>query len=108
MDAPNPEKLAKYEGWIRDLEARQKALAGQRSFYLRTFVALAVGSAAGFFVHPWIGAACLFTGVLMCLFGFYVVLVREGEYTRELELARRDAEAMRDAMGASNRQSNAS
>jgi hypothetical protein len=90
-------QLAAYEAWIVTLTARQKELASQRSFYLRLFVALPFVAGLGFLVHLWIGAAALFTGVLMCAFGFYVVMGRESEYVREIALTRRAADDLRAA-----------
>jgi len=88
-------KLAAYEAWIATLTERQKELASQRSFYLRLFVALPFVAGLGFFVHVWVGAAALFTGVLMCAFGFYVVMGRQAEYVREIALTRRAADDLR-------------
>ena len=88
-------QLAAYEAWIVALTARQKDLASQRSFYLRLFVAIPFVAGLGFLVHLWIGVAALFTGVLMCAFGFYVVMGRESEYVREIALTRRAADELR-------------
>lgn len=94
-------KLLAYDAWIVELTARQKELAGQRRFYLRLFVAIPFVSGLAFFVNLWLGAAALFTGVLMCAFGFYVVMGRESEYVRELALTRRAAEELRERVTAS-------
>jgi hypothetical protein len=91
------EQLEKYEAWIRELESRQKILASNRAAYLRGFVVALVVSAAGFFWNTWIGAATLFTGILFCAFGFYVVMVREGEYVRDLKHTRREVYRLRAA-----------
>lgn len=88
-------KIEAYEAWIATLIERQQDLARQRTFYLRLFVALPFVAGLGFLVHFWIGVAAAFTGVLMCVFGFYVVLGREAEYTREIALTRRAADHLR-------------
>lgn len=93
------EQAAKYEDWIRELEARQKALAGSRQRYLTFFAAALVASTFGFAWNAWIGAATLATGILFCAFGFYVVLARDGQYTREIEATRRTARALRRGAG---------
>ena len=89
------EQLEKYEAWIRELESRQKILASNRTAYLRGFVLAFALSALGFFWNTWIGAATLFTGILFCAFGFYVVMVREGEYVRDLKHTRREVHRLR-------------
>ncbi len=89
-------QLAKYEAWIRELEARQTTLAGSRTRYLRFFIGAAIASIVGFAWNPWVGAGTLCTGLLFCLFGFYVVVVRERDYVRELEEARAMARRLRE------------
>ena len=89
-------QLEKIEGWIVELEARQRTLGASRTSYLRFFVASLVASALGFVWNVWIGAAALFTGVLFCAFGFYVVLQREAEYRRELAQFRETARKLRE------------
>jgi hypothetical protein len=89
------EQLAKYEAWITELESRQKILAASRTGYLRFFVGALVASAGGFFFNLWIGAATLFTGVMFCAFGFYSVMIREGDYVRELKATRREVARIR-------------
>jgi len=93
------EQIEKYETWIRELEARQKTLAGSRQGYLRFFAGVLVASGAGFVWNPFLGAATLVTGVLFCAFGFYVVLGRERDYRDELVAMRRTAEDLRRAAG---------
>jgi hypothetical protein len=97
------ERIAKYEAWIRELEERKARLGRTRGAWLRLFVAIAVASFAGFLFGPWIGAASAFTGVLMCLFGVYTVLVREGDYDRELAGARRDLARLRPVVEGADR-----
>ena len=92
------EQLARYEDWIRELEARQATLAGSRRRYLRFFVGVMVASIAGFVWSAWVGAATLFTGVLFCLFGVYVVLGRERDYRDELAATRRTVRDLRRAL----------
>ena len=89
------EQVAKYEAWIRELEARQKTLAASRRRYLGFFVAALVASTLGFVWNAWVGAAGLVTGILFCVFGFYVVLARDGQYTREIEATRRTVTTLR-------------
>jgi len=85
-----------YEAAIRELETRQAELEKNRGGYMKIFVALAVISAGGFFWNVWLGAATLFTGALMCLFGVYVVRVRAGDYALELEHLRETVAELRD------------
>ena len=89
-------RLAKYDAWIRELEQRQRTLAGSRLSYLRFFAGAGVVSCVGFAWNPWVGAGSLVTGVLFGAFGFYVVLRREGEYVRELGEARETAGRLRE------------
>jgi hypothetical protein len=89
------EKLETYDAWLRELERRQEALQKERSFYQRSFLALPFISALGYAVSVWIGAAALFTGLIMCVFGFYVVVGRAREYEREILLTRRAADELR-------------
>jgi hypothetical protein len=96
-------QLAKYEAWIAELERRQTTLAGSRRGYLRFFAASLAVSSLGFVWNPWVGAGTLFTGVLFCAFGFYVVLRREGEYVRELAAVRETARRLRKGAEAPRR-----
>jgi hypothetical protein len=89
------EQVTKYEAWIRELEARQRTLAASRSGYLGFFAAMLVVSTLGFAWNAWVGAATLVTGILFCAFGLYVVLARDGQYTREIEATRRTVTALR-------------
>ena len=82
-----------------DLEARKAALGRSRGAWIRFFIALAVVSFGGFFFGPWVGGASIFTGLLMCAFGVYTVLVREGDYDRDLAGARRDLARLRGGGG---------
>ena len=93
----NSERLAKYEGWVRELEARQKNLANTRARYSRLFVGLAVVSPFGFVWGPRFGLGALFTGLVMCAYGFYTVVVREQQYVREIAQTRSDIEDLRDS-----------
>ncbi len=105
MSAAELEKLAKYEEAIRELEAREADLARSRGGYMKIFTALALVSLAGFFWNVWAGAATLFTGVLMFIFGVYVVRVRAGDYSLELMHLRETAEELRSTMRAPSRPS---
>jgi hypothetical protein len=95
MSAADLEKLARYEEAIRELEARQGELEKNRAGYMKMFAALVVVSFAGFFWNVWLGAATFFTGVLMGVFGVYVVRVRAGDYALELEHLRETMEELR-------------
>jgi membrane protein required for beta-lactamase induction len=90
-------QLEKYEAWIRELESRQRDIASHRPGYLRLFVGIVVVSVLGFVWDVWFGVGSLVVGILMCAFGFYTVLFRQGEYTRELEDLRRTADDLRAA-----------
>jgi hypothetical protein len=90
-------QLARYETWIRALEARQKTLAESRARYLGFFAAAAGASSLGFFWGPWVGAGTFFSGIVFAVFGFYAVRVRERDYERELGEARVMAERLREA-----------
>ncbi len=98
MSAP---QLAKYEAWIRELEQRQRTLAGSRTRYLLFFGAAAPVSSLGFVWGPWVGAGALFSGLVFGVFGFYAVRVRERDYVRELGEARETARRLREGMLAS-------
>jgi len=89
-------QLEKYEGWIAELEARQRELASDRAFYVRLFIGIVPVSALGFLWHRLLGMGTLFTGVLMCVFGFYFLLVRESDYTHHLALLRATAQELRE------------
>lgn len=97
------DQLAKYEAWISELESRQKDIAEHRTGYLRLFVGLLIVSTVGFYWGVWIGVGAFLTGILACLFGFYTVLFREGEYVKELKSLRRVAGDLRAAAQASER-----
>jgi hypothetical protein len=89
------EQLAKYEDWIREIERRQADIAVNRPRYLRFLVGLLVASLLGFLVGTWFGVGTLVVGILMCAFGFYTVLFREGEYEQELVHLRNVAKGLR-------------
>ena len=92
------EKLAKYEAWAREIEARQAALARSRTKWMRAFTVIVIASPLGFFFGAWMGASTVFTGVMFSLFGVYTVLVREAEYRRDLARTRAEiAQLRRDA-----------
>jgi hypothetical protein len=86
----NAERLRKYEAWIVELEARKASLARRAPGLRRAFLATLVLSGAGFLVSPWIGAGTSFTGVLIWVFGGYVLRVRLNEYADELRMAREE------------------
>ncbi len=90
------EKLAKYEAWILELESRQRTLATSRATYARLFAASLVLSFAGFFWNQWVGAGALLTGILFCIFGYYAIAVRQGDYERELKQTRREVARLRE------------
>jgi hypothetical protein len=89
------EKLALYEARIEEIERRQTNLARGRTGYMRLFVAIPVVSVLGFLFGVWFGAATLATGILMGIFGFYTVSVREGDYERELDGLRSVVDGLR-------------
>jgi hypothetical protein len=89
------ERLAKYEAWILELEAREKKLAASRPRYARLFVAIPIVSTLGFVWNPWVGVGTLLTGIMCCAFGFYVVAVRADDYVRELRSMRAEVERLR-------------
>jgi hypothetical protein len=91
------EQLEKYEAWIQELERRQIDIAVNRPRYLRFLVGLLIASTLGFFWGVWFGLGALVTGILMCAFGFYTVLFREGEYEKELAHLRHVADELRAA-----------
>jgi NADH:ubiquinone oxidoreductase subunit 3 (subunit A) len=95
-NADRRQKLAKYEASIREIESRQAELHASRTGYQRLFVAIAVVSALGFAWNKMLGAATLFTGVLMCAFGFYTVRVRLSDYRHELAGLREVAGQLRE------------
>jgi hypothetical protein len=92
------QKLAKYEAAIRDVEARQADLSRNRAGYMRLFAALAVLSLGGFFWNRWLGVGTLLTGVLIYVFGVYVVRMRARDYRFELEGLRETTEELRDEL----------
>lgn len=96
MSPADQEKLAKYEEAIRELEARQAELEKNRGAYMKVFAVIVVASLAGFAWNVWLGAATLFTGALMGLFGVYVVRVRAGDYALELAHLRETVDDLRD------------
>jgi hypothetical protein len=96
MDA---EKLARYEDAIRELESRQADLQKNRGGYMKLFVGLVVVSFVGFFWNRWAGVGTLVTGVLMWVFGVYVVRIRAGDYELELAELRQTAAELREAQG---------
>lgn len=90
-------QLEKYEAWIREVETRQAELARSRDGYMRIFYVLPFLSLLAFFKNVGVGAAALFTAVLMSAFGIYTVLVREGDYELNLKQTRKTAAALRKA-----------
>jgi hypothetical protein len=90
-----PEQLEKYDAWIRELERRQVDIAVNRPRYLRFLVGVLIASTLGFFWGVWFGFGALVVGILMCAFGFYTVLFREGEYEKELVHLRKVADDLR-------------
>ena len=92
------QKLVKYEEAIRDIEARSASLSQNRAGYMRMFALFVVLSFAGYFWSKWVGAATLFTGVLMFIFGVYVVRMRARDYRYELEGLRETADALREEL----------
>ena len=82
------ERIAKYEGWIRELESRQRELQTRRPRYLRLFAAVLLASLLGFAWNPWIGAGSVLTGILVYVFGYYVIAIRLQDYAAELASAR--------------------
>ncbi len=89
------DQLAKYEAWIVELERRRRDIAVNRPRYLRSLVGLLLASTLGFLWGVWFGVGALVTGILMCAFGFYTVLFREGEYEKELVHLRHVADGLR-------------
>jgi len=90
-------QLEKYETWIREVEKRQAELAKSRAAYMRFFYVLPFVSLVAFLKNVGVGAAALFTAVLMSAFGIYAVLVREGDYELNLKHTRKAAAALRKA-----------
>jgi hypothetical protein len=88
-------QLEKYEAWIREVEKRQAELAKSRAGYMRFFYVLPFLSLVAFFKNVGVGAAALFTAILMSAFGIYTVLVREGDYALNLKHTRKAAAALR-------------
>lgn len=91
----NAERLQKYETWIRELERRETALAHRGPGFRRFFLGALVVSGGGFFVNPWIGVGTVFTGLMIWVFGLYVLRVRQNEYAHELQLARGEVARLR-------------
>jgi hypothetical protein len=92
-------QLVKYEDWIREIERRQADIGVNRPRYLRFLVGLLFASLLGFIWGAWFGAGTLVVGILMCAFGFYTVLFREGEYEKELVHLRHVAAGLRAKAG---------
>jgi hypothetical protein len=88
-------RIEKYETWIHELEERERALAGSRRLYTRVFIGAVVVSVLGFFWSVWFGVAALLTGIMFCVSGFYMVLVRGDEYKREIQRNREELEKLR-------------
>lgn len=82
-------QLERYETWVRDLEARRAELLRGKPFYTKLFLALPPASLLGLLHSVGMGAAALFTAVLMTVFGFYTVRVRESDYRVGLKEARK-------------------
>jgi hypothetical protein len=91
----NEERIAKYEAWARELEARAARLAAHRAGYLRLFAAVFALSFVGFAWSPWIGSATSFSGALVFVFGYYTLAIRRQDYARELAEARAELEKLR-------------
>lgn len=89
-------QLEKYEAWIREVEKRQAELAKSRAGYMRFFYVLPFVSLVAFLKNVGVGAAALFTAILMSAFGIYTVLVREGDYALNLKHTRKAAAALRN------------
>jgi hypothetical protein len=88
------ERIEKYEEWIRELEARKGNLASARRLYFRVFIGAIFVSVLGFFKSPWFGVGAILTGIMFCVCGFYMVLVRSDEYDRELRRNREELEKL--------------
>lgn len=82
-------QLERYETWVRDLEGRRAELLRNKPFYTKLFLALPPASLLGLLHSVGMGAATLFTAVLMTVFGFYTVRVRESDYRVGLKEARK-------------------
>ncbi len=87
---------AKYEAWIRELTRRKEDIAKNRTMYVRSFIAFMIFSALGYIWGPWIGAGSVLTGILVCLFGCYTVLFREGELEEEIARLRETQREQRE------------
>jgi hypothetical protein len=98
------EQLVKYETWIREIERRRDDIASKRTGYLRFFVGMLVASNLGFFWGVWFGVGSLLTGILCCLFGFYTVLYREGEYVDEIAWLRNVTDGLREEVEKNERE----
>jgi hypothetical protein len=82
-------QLERYETWVRELEARRAELLRNKPLYTKIFWALPPASLLGLLHSVGMGAATLFTAVLMTVFGFYTVAVRESDYRVGLKEARK-------------------
>jgi hypothetical protein len=89
------ERVAKYTAWLSEIETRQRDLEARRPTLQRVFVGALLASLGGFLWSPWIGAGTLFTGVLVCVFGFYTLRVRARDYRVELAHTRATLEDLR-------------
>jgi hypothetical protein len=89
------ERIAKYTAWLSELEARQRDLDARRPRLERIFLGALVASSGGFLWNLWIGAATLFTGVLVFVFGFYTLRVRARDYRSEIAQTRATLEDLR-------------
>lgn len=89
------ERIAKYEDWIRELETRQSELRSRRPRYLRAFAAILLASVLGFVWNPWIGAGSILTGILVYVFGYYVIAIRLRDYAADLASTRRELTSLR-------------
>lgn len=82
-------QLERYETWVGDLEARRAELLRNKPFYTKVFLAFPPLSLLGLVHSVGMGAALLFTAILMTVFGFYTVRVRESDYRIGLKEAKK-------------------
>ncbi|HEY2514841.1 MAG TPA: hypothetical protein VGI39_28440 [Polyangiaceae bacterium] len=95
------ERIAKYEDWIRVLESRQSELRARRPRYLRLFTAVLLASVLGFVWNPWVGAGTVLTGILVYVFGYYVIAIRLQDYAADLASTRRQLAGLREGAAGS-------
>jgi hypothetical protein len=89
-------KISKYEAWLVELEARDAELARHRPGYLRLFGGTACASVLGFFWNVWVGVGSVLTGILVFVFGYYVLAIRRQDYAREIANARAELRRLRE------------